>query len=52
MKPTAAPATFPYAHRTMAEVMRDERATRPDARIQWEVVTPCGCSACKREKAA
>jgi hypothetical protein len=25
MKPTAAPAYFPYAHRTMAEVMLSER---------------------------
>lgn len=34
--PTAAPAHFPYAHRTMAEVMAREEAVFVDALIEQD----------------
>lgn len=37
MKPTAAPATWPYpGHRNMAEVMRDEERARAFDRQRYE----------------
>jgi hypothetical protein len=47
MKPTAAPAYFPYAHRTMAELMQSAVNERAADTASWVNAMSRACPRCE-----